>query len=502
MEDLNMEVRTHYPYSEIWDYTTELELINFDEERIRDLSSGNGFFIRSAQSTKIDQKSEYSIYSSKYGQTLQDVNPYANRYRCKCGHTTSKIYYGLTCPVCGTKVEFVGDNFKYTGWIVLKDGYYLIHPNVYKSLEALIGEEELNDIIGIKSDMDEDGHEIKKTPSKNHPFAGIGMMEFRERFDEIINFYALKKPNKRDYWEDIISKRDKVFTGSVPVYTTHLRPYQVEDKKFSFEGTNAIYNMMSRLASNINNDKYEFTRKKKPKNQLLADMQGKWNKLYNTIVLIMSGKKGNFRTAFGGRVNFTARSVITPPDGILRIDEIGLSYYALCGLLQQSIINILHKGYNMTYNGAYKFLCVDCAINPNPIIINIIEGIIRDRGGIPVLINRNPTINFGSILYARVVKITKGFTMQINLQTLSGLGADFDGDTLNIMYIINEEFRKACDDVFNPRNNMYISKNDGWFNNAYNHQRDTLININTMLQLSRGNYTQDQLNKIKSAIDS
>jgi hypothetical protein len=90
--------------------------------------------------------------------------------------------------------------------------------------------------------------------------------------------------------------------------------------------------------------------------------------------------------------------------------------------------------------------------------------------------------------------------MQINLQTLKGLGADFDGDTLNTMYIINEEFRAACDEVFNPRNNMYISKNDGMFNDAYNHQRDTLININTMTHLSRDNYSQEQINKIKAAI--
>lgn len=112
------------------------------------------------------------------------------------------------------------------------------------------------------------------------------------------------------------------------------------------------------------------------------------------------------------------------------------------------------------------------------------------------------TISFGGILYVRVVRITKGFTMQINLQTLSGLGADFDGDTLNILYIINEEFRAACDAVFNPRNNMYISKNDGLFNNQYNHQRDTLININTMMQLSRDNYSEEQLARIKAAVNS
>lgn len=427
MSDIN--VRTHYPDSQEWDYQTALERIDLDKERIKDLSTDNGFIITSAQNINYELKNDNGIYSSKFGQTLQDINPFANRYRCKCGHTTSRIYNGLKCEVCGTIVKYVDDNFKYTGWIVLKGDHYLIHPNLYKSLAFLIGANDLDNIIRIESKKDQDGHDIETKKPKDEPFYGIGMEEFKNRFDEILNYYALKKKSSKiDYYHDIMDNRDIVFTQSIPVYTAHLRPYRIEDGMFNFEGTNALFNMMAKLASNINNDKYEFSRKKKPKNQLLYDMQLKWNELYDEVINIMSGKKGNIRTAFGGRVNFTARSVITPPDGVLRIDEIGMSYYALCGLLQQSIINILHKAYGMTYNAAYKFLTIDAAIIPNPIITEIIEGIIRDKGGIPVLLNRNPTISFGSILYVRVVRITKGFTMQINLQTLKGLGADFDGD--------------------------------------------------------------------------
>lgn len=70
------------------------------------------------------------------------------------------------------------------------------------------------------------------------------------------------------------------------------------------------------------------------------------------------------------------------------------------------------------------------------------------------------------------------------------------GDTLNIMLIINKEFQVAAENVFNPRNSMYISKNDGMFNNSYNHKRDTIINMNTLVQLSRSNYSKEQLEKI------
>lgn len=73
------------------------------------------------------------------------------------------------------------------------------------------------------------------------------------------------------------------------------------------------------------------------------------------------------------------------------------------------------------------------------------------------------------------------------------------GDTLNILLIINKDFQTAAENVFNPRNSMYISKNDGMFNNSYNHKRDTIINMNTLVQLSRGYYSEEQLARIREA---
>ena len=133
-------------------------------------------------------------------------------------------------------------------------------------------------------------------------------------------------------------------------------------------------------------------------------------------------------------------------------------------------------------------------------IRQIIEGIIKsyDRG-IPILINRNPTISYGGIIQMYVVKICTGYTMAIPLEVLEGLAADFDGDTLNILLLINKEFQTAAEYVFNPRNSMYISKNDGMFNSSYNHKRDTIINMNTFVRLGRDAYSQDQLKAIEKA---
>lgn len=73
----------------------------------------------------------------------------------------------------------------------------------------------------------------------------------------------------------------------------------------------------------------------------------------------------------------------------------------------------------------------------------------------------------------------------------------FDGDTLNILYLINNGFIEAADRVFSPRA-MIISKNDGYFDNNFNLQRDELINASTLLYLSRDKYSDAQRKLIEA----
>ena len=70
-------------------------------------------------------------------------------------------------------------------------------------------------------------------------------------------------------------------------------------------------------------------------------------------------------------------------------------------------------------------------------------------------------------------------------------------DSLNIFHIINEAFFRRANQVFNPRNSMYISRNNGTFNLDACVQRDTIINANTLLHLGRNNYNKEQLNNCR-----
>lgn len=95
------------------------------------------------------------------------------------------------------------------------------------------------------------------------------------------------------------------------------------------------------------------------------------------------------------------------------------------------------------------------------------------------------------------VGINFNYTMSLSLQVLSPLAADFDGDTLNIMHIINSHFFARAYEVFNPRNAMYISRKDGMLNGDVLPMKDTLVNANTLNYLSLNDYNKKEISKIK-----
>ena len=507
----NIPVNLTYPNSDIYDYMTRIDVIDLDLECKLDIESGNGFIISKPRGTvKKEMKNENGIYSSKFGQKLGDQNPFADRYSCECGFLKSHINHGIECPICHTKCKFVDDDFKKFGWIVLKDKYHLIHPKFYDSLEYIMGASKfdvnrkkikgskLQNILKYNPEVDEHGNNERPCEFKpdGEPFYGIGMMEFYNRFDEILDYYIKKYPKKIEYYEEIQHYRDLVFMHSIPVYTTHLRPSDIKDGYMYFEPTNALYNNINNNVERINRDQKKMDNDPKTKNLKLYDTQMKFKELCNEIMEILSGKKGVLRMLVGARYNFSCRAVIVQ-DPTLRIDQIKLPYTELVICLQQRIINILIRSYNISPSEAYdKWRNAIATFDER--VAEIIDLLIKSTPeGLPVILNRNPTINFGSILQMYCIGYTKNLTMSIPLQVLPLLGADFDGDVLNVFHILNNEFLRRCEIIFNPRNNMYISKIDGKMNDAVMVQRDTIINSNTIIRFGRKNYSKETLDKIE-----
>lgn len=99
----------------------------------------------------------------------------------------------------------------------------------------------------------------------------------------------------------------------------------------------------------------------------------------------------------------------------------------------------------------------------------------------------------------RCVGINDNYTMSVPLEVLPLLAGDFDGDALSILWIINKDVEAAAEEVFSPRYAMYISRNDGMYNNDINHQKDIIIAGCGLIGLSRKYYTSEELAIIHKA---
>ena len=77
------------------------------------------------------------------------------------------------------------------------------------------------------------------------------------------------------------------------------------------------------------------------------------------------------------------------------------------------------------------------------------------------------------------VKVGKpgDFTMSLPLRILPVLNGDFDGDNLTIVSLKTKQLIREYDRVFNPRKSMYISRNDGLFNEDFNLFKDQIIGL-------------------------
>ena len=177
--------------------------------------------------------------------------------------------------------------------------------------------------------------------------------------------------------------------------------------------------------------------------RLLATRTGKALKSINDRI---SGKQGRFRKhLMGKRVDFSARSVITP-DPNLDIDQLGMPLKIAKILTFPEVVNDYNKDKIYQYivnakTGKYPQAISIKRGETTRTIEYIKEDIVLENGDIVVrqlvdgdiaLFNRQPTLHRMSMM-AFKIKTMPGKTFRINLSVTTAFNADFDGDCSNCL---------------------------------------------------------------------
>ncbi|MBR9679122.1 MAG: DNA-directed RNA polymerase subunit A' [Nanoarchaeota archaeon] len=195
-----------------------------------------------------------------------------------------------------------------------------------------------------------------------------------------------------------------------------------------------------------------------------------------TLTNRLKGKDGRFRRNLAGkRVNFSARTVISP-DPSLEIDEVGVPFEVAKELTIPERINEWNLSYLTSFvkNGPHIHPGANYVITSDgkrkritdqtkSVILEELEpGYIVERhliDGDHVLFNRQPSLHKMSIMAHRA-KILPGKTFRLNLSTTEPYNADFDGDEMNLHLPQTEEARAEASVLMNVPN-MILSPRHG-----------------------------------------
>lgn len=127
------------------------------------------------------------------------------------------------------------------------------------------------------------------------------------------------------------------------------------------------------------------------------------------------------------RVNFSARNIISPAISGYKFDEIIVPYKTFLILYKFEIISVITRVKNVNFVEAER-IWFKATLNVDEEIYKIMTKMILDQE-IGVLLNRNPTISYGSILYLKIAGIKHDYedlTMSISNTILSLLAGDYD----------------------------------------------------------------------------
>jgi DNA-directed RNA polymerase subunit A' len=189
-----------------------------------------------------------------------------------------------------------------------------------------------------------------------------------------------------------------------------------------------------------------------------------------TLAERIKGKEGRFRRNLAGkRVNFSARTVISP-DPSLPIDYVGVPMLIAKELTVPERVTDWNIDYlkKFVVDGPDKYPSANYVITPNGkrkhisdetkevILAEIAPGYIIERHLIDndiVLFNRQPSLHRMSIM-AHKVKVLPFKTFRMNLCAVKPYNADFDGDEMNLHVPQTEEARAEAEILVSITHNI------------------------------------------------
>lgn len=337
---------------------------------------------------------------------------------CECGALVGNYYDGVLCRICRTTCQLnLFSEIRNDGWLAVPSSIKgILNPQVFRILDNWIGNNKKKQSI-LKSILDM--HCIKE-PIPNTPFfSGMGFNWFYDNFDTIINTFLYNHPSKsKKKLSNSINAflkqtGDAIWCHYLPVLSKFIQPItrMNEDVRYADPDIRDLMKSIFTLRSVLLAERtMRFS---------VDHIDRNFFRVYSSFLIYLKNiqylrlprKESVFRKhVFGSRSHCSGRTVAIPIVDPHDSDEIYLPWKIGVTMYRYHIISVLRKRYNIPKLKAYNRTVQ--AINIYDFEIDkIMQGLIRDcpYKGLPILVNRNPSLRLGSIQLMYVTKIKPGF---------------------------------------------------------------------------------------------
>jgi len=373
---------------------------------------------------------------------------------CDNGCSKGNFYEGTICSTCGTEVRsFDPSSLKFRAQFKIPEQYApILHPIVYRVLNTWLGKKNkvpILETLFIQKDLFP--VELSEAGFR------FGLTYFYENFDAIINFLLTdckltkgKDCVKRSagILEFLIKFKDRIFIRNLPILnqTLHILTKFGAGKRLADSQVGLVMQINGILGTmrtaNVRASGRPLTLSKINTIDIrLHKIASTYYKYCDEILRKKcSGKKGfPLQNIVAGRLHNTFRTVIVPIAIVHDMDELHIPWKVGVEIWELEILNLLRTRYGYTHNGA--IWCHNKAKN-NYVsdVYRCMQALIKEcpYKGLPVLWDRNPSLNQGSIqlLFITTVKTSvSDKTTGMSQAIISGPNADFDGDEMNAFLI-------------------------------------------------------------------
>lgn len=436
----------------------------------KDIEKGIAIIVSDAKFIKDNMRpSNDSLFDSRFN-IPSEVDNKIIEYACNCEKLIGRYNEGQICPECKSVVEIrYSIELLRRGWIDLGN-YRVILPSIYCKLRSYIGKKRLDEIINC------DPYSVKLEPIKfepSNPFKGIGLIEFERRYIEILEFFknSSKKP---ELLKILLDRKDISFISKIYVMSSAHRPAFIssKNKTLNFHNINALF---VKLLTDLNLIK-KGRRTGKKVVEILGNIQQYLLLIHDLSMRKLLGKEKLIRSnIISSKLWYSSRMVIISETSNIGIDCVRMSYKGFIGMFELEIMNAMLRGYGDPEFA--KMTTAECRIYitkckySNEIdekIFSIIQSLIHNRkdDGIWVIINRNPSLDLGSIQCFKIADVFReanNYVLTIPHNSLAEYTGDYDGDCLAVFSPKEKCVVEAFKNAFKP-SKLILDKTGGYYN--------------------------------------